>query len=128
MQIIWLLIFSIWVDMLLGPVDFLVFISLITDMTSFLVAGFRKNEYRVKYRVFKIFVIAISVRGWSYCLYLYQLLQKKLPNVSAIILGLDSVLLFMFMDLICLWEFVLRLIIDLIPYQGFLELLLCSSK
>ena len=131
MQIIWLLILSwlsIWVDMLLGPVDFLVFISLITDMTSFLVAGFRKNGYRVKYRVLEIFVIGISVCGWSYCLYLYQLLQKKLPNVSAIILGLDSVLLFMFMDLICLWEFVLRLIIDLIPYQDFLELLLCSSK
>ena len=58
-----MLIFSIWVDMLLGPVDFVVFISLITDMTSFLVAGFRKNEYRVKNRVLEIFVIGISVRG-----------------------------------------------------------------
>ena len=31
---------------------------------------------------------------------------KKFVNVSAIILGLDSVLLFVFMDLICLWEYI----------------------
>ena len=39
-----------------------------------------------------------------------SIVTKKLLNVSVIILELDSVLLFMFMDLICLWEFVLRLI------------------
>ena len=39
-----LLIFSICVVMLFRPVDLLVFISLIRDMTSFSVAGFRKNE------------------------------------------------------------------------------------
>ena len=41
---IWLLIFSIYVGILLGPVDFLVLISLITDLTSFSEAGFRENE------------------------------------------------------------------------------------
>ena len=48
-----LLIFSICDRVLLGPIDLLVFISLITDMTSFLVAGFKKNEI--------IFIISISL-------------------------------------------------------------------
>ena len=37
-----LLIFSICVAMLLGPIDLLAFISLITDMTSFSEAGLGK--------------------------------------------------------------------------------------
>ena len=39
--------------------------------------------------------------------------SKTKLNVSAIILGLDSDLFFMVRDLNCLWEFVLKLIIDL---------------
>ena len=40
-----MLIFSICVGMLLGHVDLLVFILLLTDMTPFpVLAGFRKNE------------------------------------------------------------------------------------
>ena len=42
LQMILLFIFSICIGMLLGHIDLLAFTSLITDMTSFLVAGFRK--------------------------------------------------------------------------------------
>ena len=48
-----------------------------------------------------------------------EIVTKKLFRVSVIIFGLDSVLLLMFMDLICLRGFVLRLIIDLTPFQFF---------
>ena len=44
LQMIWLLIFSICDGMLLGPVDLLVLISLITNTASFSVVGFRINE------------------------------------------------------------------------------------
>ena len=48
------------------------------------------------------------------------IVTEKLLNVSAIILGVNKFLLFMlfmFRDFICLWEFALRLIIDLVPSQ-----------
>ena len=44
----------------LGPVDLLIFISLITDMTSFSVAGFRKNELSIT-ALEIIFATGISV-------------------------------------------------------------------
>ena len=59
---IWLLVFSICVGMLLGPVDLLVFISLITDNTSFSEAGFMK-----KYRSLEIiFVTGVSVDNLTF--------------------------------------------------------------
>ena len=48
--------------------------------------------------------------------------SKTKLNVSAIILGLDSVLFFMVRDLNCLWEFVLKLIIDLMLSLFFCKL------
>ena len=56
------------------------------------------------------------------------IVEKNLLKASDIVLGLVSIWLFIFRDVICLFDLVFTLIRDLAASQACLEFVLCSLK